>query len=198
MQNDHLFTSDHHFGHHNVIKYCDRPFTSTQQMDEMMVLKWNETVLPNDEVYYLGDFAMHPVVVSKILPCLNGTKYLIMGNHDRCFKGNSDRWKLHYTDAGFERLLRETQIEIANQLVRLHHFPYQNPNDPDQRYFDYRPKNDGRWLLHGHVHNRWKIQNRQINVSVEVWDYKPVSLAEIENIIKRGQVDQEVSSDRNK
>ena len=63
-----FFTSDHHFGHYNVIKYCNRPFTSAQQMDEIMILRWNETVLPDDEVYYLGDFAMHPSTVTKILP----------------------------------------------------------------------------------------------------------------------------------
>jgi calcineurin-like phosphoesterase family protein len=114
---------------------------------------------------------------------LNGRKYLIMGNHDRCFKGNSERWNSFYTDAGFECLLRERELEIANQQVRLHHFPYQNPGDPDQRYFEYRPKDSGGWLLHGHVHNRWKINNRQINVSVEVWDFRPAPLAEIENII---------------
>ena len=53
-----FFTSDHHFGHYNIINYCNPPFTSVQQMDEPMILKWNETVMPEDEVYYLGDFAM--------------------------------------------------------------------------------------------------------------------------------------------
>jgi len=104
-----FFTSDHHFGHYNVIKYCNRPFTSVQQMDEIMILKWNETVLPEDEIYYLGDFAMKSFLVPKILPRLNGRKYLIMGNHDRCFKGNSDKWNQFYTDAGFECLVREQQ-----------------------------------------------------------------------------------------
>ena len=179
-----FFTSDHHFGHYNVIKYCNRPFTSVQQMDEIMILKWNETVLPEDEIYYLGDFAMKSFLVPKILPRLNGRKYLIMGNHDRCFKGNSDKWNQFYTDAGFECLVREQQMDIAGQPVRLHHFPYQNPNDPDQRYFEYRPKDDGGWLLHGHVHNRWKTKGKQINVSVEVWDFKPVPMSEIENIIQ--------------
>jgi calcineurin-like phosphoesterase family protein len=178
-----FFTSDHHFGHFNVIKYCNRPFESVQQMDELMILAWNETVLPDDEVYYLGDFAMKSFLVPKILPRLHGRKYLIMGNHDRCFKGNSDRWKSFYTDAGFESLDREQQIEIANQSVRLNHFPYRNPHDPDQRYFDHRPQDDGGWLLHGHVHHRWKIKGKQINVSVDVWDFKPIPLAQIENII---------------
>ncbi len=153
-------------------------------MDELMILAWNETVLPEDEVYYLGDFAMKSFLVPKILPRLHGRKYLIMGNHDRCFKGNSDRWKSFYTDAGFESLDKEQQMEIANQSVRLNHFPYQNPHDPDQRYFEHRPKDDGGWLLHGHVHNTWKIKGKQINVSVDVWDFKPIPLTQIENIIR--------------
>jgi calcineurin-like phosphoesterase family protein len=60
-----FFTSDHHFGHENIIRYCNRPFTSVQQMNEIMILRWNGAVLPEDEVYYLGDFAMKSDLVPK-------------------------------------------------------------------------------------------------------------------------------------
>lgn len=49
------FTADTHFGHYNVIRFCDRPFASAEEMDEAMIQNWNERVTGNDTVYILGD-----------------------------------------------------------------------------------------------------------------------------------------------
>ncbi len=49
------FTADTHFGHCNVIRFCDRPFASAEEMDEAMIQNWNERVTGNDTVYILGD-----------------------------------------------------------------------------------------------------------------------------------------------
>ena len=49
------FTADTHFGHNNVIQFCDRPFASVEEMDEAMIQNWNERVTGNDTVYILGD-----------------------------------------------------------------------------------------------------------------------------------------------
>ena len=74
------FTSDHHFGHENIIKFCDRPFRSVEEMDQTLIERWNEKVKPEDEVYHLGDFSLakDPQRVSDILDSLKGTKYLII------------------------------------------------------------------------------------------------------------------------
>jgi len=45
--------------------------------------------------------------------------------------------------------------------------------------------NRGQWLLHGHVHQAWKVKGNMINLSVEVWDYKPVSEDTIYEIISQ-------------
>lgn len=66
------FTSDHHFGHANIIKYTERPFNSVGHMNASMIGSWNGVVAPDDTVYYLGDFAMQPHLVAEILPQLNG------------------------------------------------------------------------------------------------------------------------------
>ena len=50
------FSSDHHFFHANVIRYCNRPFGSVQEMNEALILNWNKTVTNDDIVYHLGDF----------------------------------------------------------------------------------------------------------------------------------------------
>ena len=60
-----------------------RPFQTTEEMDEYMILRWNETVKPSDEVYILGDFSFAGAEpTAEILRRLNGKKILIIGNHD--------------------------------------------------------------------------------------------------------------------
>ncbi len=55
------FTADHHFGHANIIRYCNRPFASAEEMDATLVHLWNETVGRDDIVYHLGDFTLQPL-----------------------------------------------------------------------------------------------------------------------------------------
>ena len=75
--------SDTHFGHENIIKYCNRPFSSVEEMDEKMIKNWNETVSNNDVVLHLGDFGLgKKEYIASIVKRLNGKKILIMGNHD--------------------------------------------------------------------------------------------------------------------
>ena len=75
--------SDTHFNHANIIKYCNRPFKDTKEMDEMMIKNWNETVSNKDIVLHLGDFGLgKKEYIASIVKRLNGKKILIMGNHD--------------------------------------------------------------------------------------------------------------------
>jgi calcineurin-like phosphoesterase family protein len=182
------FTSDHHFGHLNIIKYCERPFDSLADMNAAMQGAWNGVVEPDDTVYYLGDFAMQPRLVTEILPRLKGSKILIAGNHDRCHPkiGSPAKWRQAYLDAGFASVHTELSLDIAGQVVLLHHFPYRVESEPRQKYYGQRPVDNGGWLIHGHVHNRWKISGRQINVSVENWNFEPVALETIAAIIQGG------------
>lgn len=154
-------------------------------MHAMMETAWNAPVAPGDTVYYLGDFAMNPRMVPEILPRLNGNKILIAGNHDKCHAGTS-RWVEHYLAAGFDSVHNHMDMEMAGENVLLHHFPYRNEADPNQKHFTHRPVDQGRWLIHGHVHDRWKVLKKQINVSVEVWDFLPVALETLEQLIKDG------------
>jgi len=78
------FTSDTHFGHTNIIKYCNRPFKDAGEMDRFIITEWNKIVTPDDTVYHMGDVAFtSPERLKHILANLNGYKILVLGNHDR-------------------------------------------------------------------------------------------------------------------
>ena len=80
-----FFTSDHHFGHENIIRFCNRPFKDAREMNEVLIQRWNEKVKPRDEVYHLGDFGLtYKENLETILNQLNGKKYLIVGKPRRC------------------------------------------------------------------------------------------------------------------
>lgn len=182
------FTADSHFGHKNIIKYCDRPYDSVEEMDRDLIENWNDLVGPDDEVYHLGDFSLDFKIASQVLPLLNGQKHLIAGNHDLCHSSNGgSAYIRRYLEAGFATVKEETSLTILGQIVRLCHLPYFDPDDIDSRLPEYKPDDDGSWLLHGHVHLRWQQNQKQINVGVDVWDYAPVSLKQIEQVLSNAE-----------
>ncbi len=167
------FTSDLHIYHNNVIKYCARPYSSVEEMNEMLVKNWNDVVSPDDAVYCLGDFSMAFRPVETFTCRLNGTKYLIPGNHDFCHSYHKKsrkeeyrtEWIKKYADCGWTVLPEQTMLDIPGvAVVNMCHLPYYLTHQSDDKYDKWRPKDDGRWLLCGHVHEKWKTVDRMINV----------------------------------
>jgi calcineurin-like phosphoesterase family protein len=184
-----VFTSDHHFGHWKMIKYSNRPFNSVAHMDSMMAYHWNRIIDPDDTVYYLGDFVMNPRQLKETLAILNGNVHFVFGNHDLGHpKIGSKKWREEYLSCGFASVQTELELEIAGQKVLLHHFPYRNDKFQNERYHGVRPVNKGGWLIHGHVHHRWQVKDKQINVGVDAWNFEPVTLETIAALIETGPV----------
>ncbi len=78
-----FFTSDTHFNHANIIKFCNRPFKNVDEMNEALITNWNKVVSADDYVFHLGDFCLGGSAEwTKALDCLNGKIFLILGNHD--------------------------------------------------------------------------------------------------------------------
>jgi len=50
------FSADDHFGHGNIIKYCNRPFKDSNDMNSSLIRNWNQRVKPEDTVFHVGDF----------------------------------------------------------------------------------------------------------------------------------------------
>lgn len=186
------FTSDLHFGHERIIELCNRPFRNVKWMDMELERRWNSVVSPEDEVYVLGDLALGKLNDSlQHAAMLVGRKFLVPGNHDRMWSGlkkvqpEKVRW---YEDAGFV-ILSEQPTFWANSLDKpllLCHFPYAGDSQETDRHFEHRPKDNGLWLLHGHTHwpRVFSDHPRQIHVGVDAWNYQPVSLHRILEIIK--------------
>lgn len=172
-----FFVGCAHFGHANIIKYSKRPYSSVHEMNKGLTDNWNSVVKPEDTVYNLGDFAFGSpdVYASK----LNGKHILILGNHD----------KESQCAGHFAEIHRQLEIEIDGKKVMLHHHPYKDSIDPlyDNKFKDRMLDRRGNiWLIHSHIHNgpsSWRVNNRQINVGVDVNNYFPVSETEIIEII---------------
>lgn len=163
------FTSDQHFDHENIIKYCNRPFKDVHQMNEELVKRWNETVKPDDDVFILGDFCFNLdrwMYFSKRLSGAN--KINLLGNHE---------------PKKLKALMRECRFKWDGVHFRLCHYPYHgyDKERTDIPCHRYPLKRNDEILLHGHVHNEWKVRDNMINVGVDVWDFRPVSL---ETIVK--------------
>lgn len=148
---------DTHFGHTNIIKYKNRPFKSTKEMDAHMLNQWNKVVSKDDIVFHLGDFALglSDTEYASLINRLNGKIYLIQGNHDR--KGKNKLRKLGFADV-FNKI-------IVNDYILTHR--------PQQEL------GDGEINIHGHTHTTQMYNGQYINVSVEAIDYTPVDIDEL-------------------
>lgn len=175
-----FFISDTHFGHARINELAGRPFDSVEEMNEYIIDRWNAAVGVHDQVFHLGDVALGSLAESlPILSRLNGQKFLVAGNHDRVFKGNKpayiERFWPEYRKY-FAGIWNGDILMTLNDgtVVKASHFPYHGDSTTDERYPEFRPVDDGHVLLHGHVHEMWLRNGRQINVGVDVWDFNPV------------------------
>lgn len=174
------FSSDQHFGHKRVLEYCQRPWSTLDEMEEGLVANWNGAVSSDDTVYVLGDFSFRGVKdTTRVLSRLRGHKCLVMGNHDWHHKPT--KW----VEMGFKCVADDDWLMSPVGKLLMSHFPYKGSGDhtQEQRYEEKRLIDHGDWLLHGHVHNAWRTKGRMFNVGVDKNNYTPVSLDEVKSTI---------------
>jgi calcineurin-like phosphoesterase family protein len=154
-----FFTSDTHFGDRRVKQIAQRPFASLDLHDEVLAARWNETVEVEDDIWHLGDFAFSadPQTIERRLGRLNGKKHLIIGNND------SDAT---ITSSGWASVQHYAELKIDSEHCILCHYPFRTWNQIGK----------GALNLHGHSHGKLKPLPRQIDVGVDVWDFRPVTL----------------------
>lgn len=182
-----FFTSDTHFGHSAIIKYCRRPFESIEEHDAVLMRRWNDKVRPDDLVFHLGDIGFgNPERLNAILRHLNGKIVWVIGNHD---------WRLikKLDSERFETITQQVNMNINNQHIYLNHFPMLAFSGA------YRGL-EATWQLFGHVHTspytdegldqqRMKhLFTTQYDVGVDNNDFTPVSFEEVKQIIENQQM----------
>jgi calcineurin-like phosphoesterase family protein len=157
-----FFTSDHHFGQGGARGLFKRRFESVAAMDAAMVARWNEVVRPDEEVWHLGDFAMRQPVprMAELLAALAGTKHLIAGNNDGPATTGLAGWASVRTYA---------ELEVDGTWLILCHYPLRTWNRMGR----------GALNLHGHSHGRLAPLRRQVDVGVDCWDFRPITLDQI-------------------
>lgn len=180
-----FFSSDLHLNHKNIIKYCNRPFSSVEEMNEAIINNWNKVVPEDGIVFILGDFCFGGKDKwQNFYNQLNGKKYLILGNHDdpkiakQVFKQSIN------TCEALDQLLIKVQgdEEIPEQFIFLCHYPM----------IAWPMKEKGGWHLFGHIHSLDGIStynnilsNTQYDVGVDNNNYTPLSFQQIKEIITR-------------
>lgn len=186
------FTADTHFGHRAMARDGKgwRPFDTVLEHDEHLIAQWNKVVRPGDQVWHLGDVGLaSEQYVFACLGRLHGTKHLIAGNHDPVWPGHRESYK-HQRDwlSVFDSVQAFARRRISKATyVLLSHFPYAGDHRDEERYTEYRLRDTGLPLLHGHVHGEWSVRGQQINVGVDVHDWRPIALSEVRVLVARGR-----------
>ena len=169
MMADVWFTSDFHLGHFNIIRYCNRPFADTQEMNAAILERLNASVKPNDVLYFLGDFCMGgPKAVASYreqIACK--AVHFIDGNHDKTAR------KAQHVFTSWSSL---SEIKVEQQGIVLCHYAM----------MVWPHHSGGTWKLYGHSHGNLPDDplSLSMDVGVDSHDFRPWHFDEIEAIMR--------------
>lgn len=167
------FTSDWHIDHFNIIKYCFRPFKTTEEMNNFILNETNKLVMPNDRLFHLGDVALKKIDLANLKSRINCKHiYVIPGNHDR----------EELLKKSFIVLPAEYMYENGDYRVVLSHYAMRVWNHAHH----------GAGHLYGHSHGKLSPATGPdgrglscFDIGVDCWDYRPLSLTEVKAEMKR-------------
>ena len=170
-----FFTSDTHFNHERIIKFCKRPFATKEEMDSILIENWNNTVPEDGIVFHLGDFAFGGSSVwTETRKALHGKIFLIEGNHD-CRQNGATKYAL------FDGVFKQLSIQVDKTELLLCHYPF----------LCYAGRERGVIQLFGHVHSGPKCDSgidvprltylypTQYDVGVDNNNYTPISYSKV-------------------
>ena len=164
------FTADTHFGHQNVIRFCDRPWQTAEEMDEAMIERWNDRVRNNDTIYIVGDMFFRSKDADGILSRLKGKKRLIVGNHDGSWMKKVD------LSRHFESVDHYLEISDGQHGLTLCHYPLLTWNHSKRSF-----------MIYGHIHSDttvdfWPLiltRDHMLNAGADINGYMPVTFEEL-------------------
>lgn len=170
-----FFTADEHYHHwtdsdRNIIKYCDRPFGSIEEMHQTLILNHNDVVSNKDITIHVGDFSFgSKAKAMEIVRQLNGSHVFVRGSHDKWLgKLPKSEGALHYAGYLWERLID------GNYIVACH---YAMRTWPGSHY--------NSWQVYGHSHGRLEPIGRQWDVGVDNNNFYPLSYEQLAEIMHK-------------
>ena len=160
-----FFTADQHFGHKNIINFCSRPFSSIEEMDEILIDNHNAVVSPEDTVVHAGDFTLirnKDRVYRDYVQRLNGKHVFLEGSHDYWLKGDKNVkniWGKEFADRVY--------VVVCHYAMRVWHRSHWNS-----------------WQLYGHSHGQLSPVGKQHDIGVDNNAYHPISFDVLVEIMK--------------
>lgn len=155
-----FYIADWHYDHANIIAFDNRPFLCAAEMNAELIERWNSVVGAGDTVYILGDmFWCKSADALPVLDQLNGQKFLIKGNHDRCNDGKFIK--------KFAKVTEYMEVDDDGRKVVLCHYPI--PCFKNHFY--------GWYHLYGHVHAsfEWNMMENTKRLMKELYE-KPCEM----------------------
>lgn len=170
MNNKLFISSDQHFMHENAIRYCNRPFSSVEEMNHVLITRHNYNVQLNDLCYILGDFSLGSLQQTcNIIEQLNGNLVFIPGSHDYWMQDIYDNhYDLPLSKNGNEIVITDKihEFKCFDKYVVLSHYAMRTW--PRSHYNSYQ--------FYGHSHGTLPDFNLSTDVGVDRWNYEPIEL----------------------
>ena len=152
-----FFTADEHYGHANIIKYCNRPFKNVKEMNQVLIERHNEIVEEGDTVIHAGDFTFR-----------NPGLYVDqLSGHHVFLRGSHDKWM----DKSYHEIWEKT---IEGQKIVVCHYPMRT----------WAASHYNSWQLHGHSHGQLKSQGKQLDIGVDSHDFYPVAFPRVKMLME--------------
>ena len=159
-----FFISDEHFGHRQIIEYCNRPFDTVEEMDETIITNFNSTVGKNDMTIHAGDFTLWknvPGIYKKYIDRLNGYHVFLKGSHDYWLNNNKQ------TNQIWEKVIAGKYVVVCHYAMRVWARSHYNS-----------------FQLYGHSHGNLEPVGKQHDIGVDNNNFFPVSYQTIVEIMK--------------
>lgn len=157
-----FFTGDEHFGHftnpkRNIIKYCNRPFDTIEEMDKTIISNFNKVVTNKDHTIHVGDLTFKNP--EQYIRQLNGTHTFLRGNHDRWMgKQYHEMWC---------KTIEGQHVVACHYAMRV-----------------WNRSHYGSWQVYGHSHGKLEPIGLQWDVGVDNNNFYPVSFEQLKNIME--------------
>jgi len=158
-----FFTADEHYNHNNIIKYCNRPFLTVNEMDSVLIKNFNDIVGKDDITIHAGDFCLNknPRKVNDLIKSLNGHHIFLKGSHDYWIPRN--------------RSIQIWERSVENKYIVVCHYAMRT----------WARSHYNSWHLYGHSHGNLEPIGKSWDIGVDNNSFLPISFDQLREIMSK-------------